>query len=432
MKNDITWLSVIGINESKVSGGISELSEQARSLITEATLVVGGKRHLELAADLIKCEAKIWENPIEKTIEKIIALRPKIVCVLASGDPFCYGVGATLARYIPISEMLVIPAPSCFSLAAAKLGWALQDVVTIGLNGRAIEKIIPHLQPKAKIMALSTDETTPALLAELLNKRGFSEAKFLVLEHLGGEKEKIREFTVEGLSFLRRQESISTLAMVDREIPAYAGRTIEKLNMVAIAIADNAEIKALALPIACGLADDLFEHDGQISKREIRAITLSSLAPRKGELLWDIGLGAGSVAIEWLLCDATNRAIGFEKNPERAARAARNAFALGVPDLQIIEGSVPDTLQGAEAPDAIFIGGGAGNHKTIEIAWNVLKSGGRLVVNSVTLETEAVIIAACKQYGGNIIRIGIERSEAVGSMTGLRPAMSVLQWSIIK
>ncbi len=400
MKNDITWLSVIGINENGVSG----LNEQARSLISEATLVVGGKRHLELAADLIKCEAKVWENPIERTITEIIAMRPVNVCVLASGDPFFYGVGATLARHVPASEMLVIPAPSCFSLAATKLGWALQDTVTIGLNGRAIEKIIPHLQPKAKIMALSTDETTPALLAELLEKRGFGESKFWVLEHLGGEKERIVEFT--------EKEKFARLNMIAIEIPA--------------------NIVSKAIPITSGLADDLFEHDGQITKREIRAITLSSLAPRKGELLWDIGLGAGSVAIEWLLCDATNRAIGFEKNIIRAARAARNAIFFGVPDLQIIQGNVPETLQGVETPDAVFIGGGAGNPKTIEAALNALKLGGRLVVNSVTLETEAVIIAACKQYGGSIIRIGIERAEAVGSMTGLRPAMSVLQWSIIK
>ncbi len=400
------WLSVIGINENGVDG----LSAQARALISSAELVVGGARHLELAKNLIKCKCKIWENPIEKSIEKILSYRNLPVAVLASGDPFCYGVGVTIACHIPIEEMLVIPAPSCFTLAAAKLGWALQDTVTIGLNGRAIEKIIPHLQPKAKIMALSTDETTPALLAELLAKRGFSEAKFWVLEHLGGEKERIREFGIQGSGF----------------------GDITKLNMIAIEIPDNAEMKALALPIAAGLADDLFENDGQLTKRAVRAITISSLAPRKGELLWDIGLGAGSVAIEWLLRSPANRAIGFEKNPQRAARAARNSLVLGVPDLQIIEGNAPEILQGIEPPDAVFIGGGAGNPQTIEVAWNALKSGGRLVVNSVTLETESVVIAACKQYGGSIIRIGIERSEAVGTMTSLRPAMSVLQWIVTK
>jgi precorrin-6Y C5,15-methyltransferase (decarboxylating) len=413
MEKDITWLSVIGINENGVSG----LSEQARALISSATLVVGGARHLELAKYLIKGKSEVWQSPIEKSIEEIISLptnhRP-LTTILASGDPFCYGIGVTLTRYIPIEEMLVIPAPSCFSLAAAKLGWALQDIVTIGLNGRAIEKIIPHLQPKAKILALSTDESTPALLAKLLEKHGFAEAKITVLEHLGGDKERIRGFTIEEL----------------QEIPACAGMTIEKLNMMAIEI--PAHLVALSIPIVSGLADDLFEHDGQLTKREIRAISLSSLAPRRGELLWDIGLGAGSVAIEWLLCDSANRAIGFEKNPDRAARAARNAASLGVPNLQIIQGNAPEILQNVEAPDAVFIGGGAGNPQTIETAWDALKEAGRLVVNSVTLETEATIIAAHKKYGGNIIRIGIERAEAVGSMTALRPAMSVLQWSVTK
>lgn len=425
------WLSIIGINEN----GISGLSEQARRLIAEAKLVVGGKRHLALADKLIAGESMIWDSPIEETIKKILSFslttdhRP-LTTILASGDPFCYGIGTTLSRYIPISEMLVIPAPSCFSLAATKLGWALQDTVTIGLNGRAIEKIIPHLQPSAKILALSTDESTPVILAKLLAGRGFSEAKITVLEHLGGKKERVREFTAEDLSFPCRRESLPTLALVDREIPAYAGMTIEKLNMLAIEIPAN--LVSQAIPITSGLADDLFEHDGQLTKREIRAITLSSLAPRRGELLWDIGLGAGSVAIEWLLRNPANRAIGFEKNPDRAQRAARNALALGVPDLKIIQGNAPEILEDIESPDAIFIGGGAGNPQVIEAAWNALKSEGRLVINSVTLETEIALISAHKQYGGNIIRIGIERAEAVGSMTGLRPAMSVLQWSVVK
>ena len=227
---NMIWLSVIGINES----GSASLSACARALISSAALVVGGKRHLQLAGDLVKCETRTWDSPIEKTIAEIMSLRPMNVCILASGDPFCYGIGATLTRYIPITEMLVIPAPSCFSLAVAKLGWALQDVVTIGLNGRAMEKIVPHLQPKAKILALSTDETTPALLAELLTRRGFGEAKFWLLEHLGGQEERIREGRVSGFGIL----------------------DIEKLNMVAIEIPAN--IVSKAIPVTSGLADDFF------------------------------------------------------------------------------------------------------------------------------------------------------------------------------
>lgn len=403
MENKVTWLSVIGINENGVDG----LSTQARELIASAELVIGGARHLALAKDLIKGKSKFWENPIEKSIEKILSYRNLPVAVLASGDPFCYGIGATLARYIPIEEMLVIPAPSGFSLAAAKLGWALQDTVTIGLNGRALEKIIPHLQPNTKILALSTDETTPLLLMELLEKRGFGIVKFLVLEHLGGHNERIR-----------------TMAHDQRL------KDIARLNMIALEMDEDSAGETI--PISNGIPDDFFEHDGQLTKREIRAVTLSTLAPKRGQLLWDIGLGAGSIAIEWMLCHSSNRAIGFEKNPERVGRAKRNALALGVPDLQIIEGNVPEILHGIETPDAVFIGGGAGNPKVIEAAWGALQKGGRMVVNSVTIETEAIVIAAYKKYGGDLIRIGIERSEAVGAMTGLRPSMMVLQWSVAK
>jgi precorrin-6Y C5,15-methyltransferase (decarboxylating) len=450
MEQDITWLAVIGIGENGVDG----LCEEARAIVSSASVVVGGKRHLELAGDLIQCETKIWQNPIEKTIAEIVAMRPESslspreraggeglttnsdqnvsastlqrphpnplpkgegifnkVCVLASGDPFCYGIGATLARHIPIAEMLVIPAPSAFSLAASKLGWALQDVITIGLNGRALEKIIPHLQPSAKILALSTDESTPALLAELLVKKGFGDAKIIVLEHLGGKKENIIYFT-------SAHQLISSSA------------NFARLNTLAIEISHNLACKAL--PIVSGLPDELFEHDGQLTKREIRALTLSALAPRRGELLWDIGLGAGSIAIEWLLANPDNLAIGFEKNQMRARRAAQNAQNLGVPHLQIIDGSAPESLEGQDAPDAIFIGGGASNPRVLEIAWNALKTGGRLVVNAVTLETEAVLISAYQQYGGNIIRIGIDSVAPIGSFTGLKPAMRVLQWSVIK
>lgn len=407
MKNNIAWLAVIGIGENGVAG----LCEQAKSIIASASVVVGGKRHLELAESLVAGEVLIWENPIENTIKKILEMRLQKVCVLASGDPFCYGIGATLSRYIPIFEMLVIPAPSCFSLAAAKLGWSLPDTVTIGLNGRALEKIIPHLQPSAKIMALSTDETTPKLLVELLVRKGFSDAKFWVLEHLGGEKENIIKFP-SSHHLLTSSSNFARLNMIALEIPSTATKN--------------------ALPLTSGLADDLFENDGQLTKQEIRAITLSSLAPRRGELLWDIGLGAGSIAIEWLLANPLNRAIGFEKNEERAKRAMQNAKNLGVPNLQIMVGNAPEILAGVEPPDAIFIGGGATSKDMIETAWQALKNNGRLVANAVTLESEAVLIAAYKNYGGNLIRIAIERAAEVGGFTGLKPSMSVLQWSITK
>lgn len=421
------------------------LCDEARALLCSADVVVGGARHLELVRELIdpaachpalvagsgfktndcdfssrprnKCgvTVSIWQSPIEKTISQILAFRPASkVCVLASGDPFHYGIGATLARHIPIEEMRVIPTPSSFSLAAARLGWALQDTKTIGLNsselGRTVETLIPHLQPNAKIIALSADEKTPLQIASLLTKHGFASAKMWVMEHLGGDKEKIIE-----------------LLPADAE---KSGQDFAKLNLVALHI--PADLAAAAMSLTSGRADEWFEHDGQMTKSEIRAITLAALAPRRGELLWDIGLGAGSVAIEWLLASDSNRAIGFEKNPERAARAARNAMRFGVPSLRIMEGKVPEILAGAENPDAIFIGGGGSNSRVIETAWSALKNGGRLVANAVTLETQNALAAAHKKYGGEIISISIEHSEPVGGFTGMRPAMRVVQWRVKK
>jgi len=402
----IAWLSIVGINENGVDG----LCDEARTQISTAALVAGGKRHLELAHDLIKGETLKWPSPPHHAIPAIMARRNEKVCVLATGDPFNYGMGAVLSRHVPVEEIKVFPAPSIFSHVAAKLGWALQQTVTIGVNGRPVERIIPHLQPGAHIIVLSADERTPKAIASLLAGRGFEDGYLTIFEHVGGASERIR--SVKAGSFVLED--------------------IARLNCIAIEIPDNAETKARCLPITAGLADDWFDHDGQITKREVRAITLSALAPRRGELLWDIGLGAGSIAIEWLLRDPANRAIGFEKNAERAARAARNAKALGVPQLIVMEGEAPAIMEGLEAPDAIFIGGGASAPDMIETAWEVLKPGGRLVMNAISIETEALIIAAYKRYGGALIRIGIERSDSVGSMTGWRPAMTVTQWSITK
>lgn len=406
MAESIAWLSVVGISENGVEG----LCPGARAAVQSAALVMGGKRHLALARELIAGEALEWPSPLEKAVPVLLARGPQPVCVLASGDPFLYGVGTRLARHIPMQQMQVFPAPSSFSLAAARLGWALQHTQTVALNGRPLAGIIPLLQPGARILALSTDGETPALLAALLAARGFGDSNITVLERLGGPQARMR--TAQALAF----------ALED----------IDPLNCMAVEVADTVEAKALALPLACGLADAWFEHDGQLTKREVRAVTLSALAPRRGELLWDIGLGAGSVAIEWLLRDGANRAVGIEKNAERAARAARNAQALGVPQLAIVQGEAPAALAGLEAPDAVFIGGGGAAAGVLEAAWEALKPGGRLVANAVSLETEAALLAAQRRYGGGLIRIGLERAEPVGAMTGWRPAMTVTQWSATK
>lgn len=403
MSDAIAWLSIVGINEN----GLAGLSEEARAAISEAVLVAGGKRHLALAQDLIRGEQIAWRSPPHETIPALLAKKPQKICVLTSGDPFNYGMGAVLARHIPASEMNVFPAPSIVTKIAAKRGWAVQDMVVVALNGRPVERLIAHLQPGAKILCLSADEHTPQAVAAILNGRGFGTANMTIYEHVGGTNERAQTMPA------------SEFNIAD----------IARLNCIAFEVPIDA---ARCLPLTPGLADDWFEHDGQMTKREVRAVTLAALAPRRGELLWDIGLGAGSVAIEWLLADPMNRAIGFEQNAERAARAKRNSKALGVPQLVVLEGEAPAILEGMDAPDAVFIGGGAGEPGMVETVWNILKPGGRLVMNAVSLESEAILLAAQKQYGGALIRISVERAEAVGSMTGWKPAMTVTQWSVVK
>ena len=266
---------------------------------------------------------------------EILARRGEPVCVLASGDPFFYGVGGLLMRHIPPEEMICLPAPSAFSLAAARLGWSLQDCATLSLHGRALEAIIPHLQPNARLLALSWDGATPGKLAALLTARGMGRSKLIVCEAMGGAMRSLRAARADDFAF----DDVAALNTIALEVVAEAGSRV--------------------LPRASGLLDALFEHDGQITKREIRAMTLAALAPRRGELLWDVGAGSGSVAIEWMLCDPANRAIAIERRPERAARIARNAAALGVPGLEIVEGDPPEALAGLPRPDAIFVGGGA-------------------------------------------------------------------------
>jgi precorrin-6Y C5,15-methyltransferase (decarboxylating) len=298
----------------------------------------------------------------------------------------------------------VLPAPSAFSLAAARLGWSLPETVPLSLHGRALDLIRPHLQPAARILALTSDGDAPAALVKLLAAIGFGASRVTVLENLGGPQESIRSATA-----------------ADFDIGA-----IGPLNTLAIEV--DAAPDARVIARSAGLPDHLFEHDGQITKREIRAMTLSSLSPRRGELLWDIGAGSGSIAIEWLLADPTMRAVAIERRADRAARIRRNAGALGVPGLEIVAGSAPASLASLPSPDAVFVGGGAGDAEAFDAAARALRSGGRLVVNAVTLETEASLIARHAALGGELIRIAISRAAPVGEKIGWRPAMPVTQW----
>ncbi len=397
------WLTLIGIGE----GGRSSLSPAAIAALAQARLVVGGARHLALAAPLA-CESLCWPSPMEAAYPQILSRRGENVVVLATGDPFFYGVGSVLARKIPPEEMLCLPSPSAFSLVAARLGWAQQDCDLITLHGRPLERIIPHLQDGAKIIALSWDAKTPSRLGQLLTQRGFGATRMTVCEHLGGPRERVR-------------------AAVARD---FSLDGIEALNTVALDLV--AESDAKILPRAPGLPDEFFEHDGQITKAEIRALTLSALAPRPGELLWDIGAGSGSVAIEFMLADNKNSAIAIERNSTRAERIRRNALALGTPGLRVIEGKAPAILGDLPRPHKIFIGGGATEAGLIDAALDALLPGGRLVVNGVTLETQGLLAAHHGALGGQLIQAQISRAERLGGFFAFRPALPIVQWIYAK
>lgn len=398
------WLSIVGIGED----GLEGLGKNALRAIEAADVVFGGKRHLELAAAAIQGDARPWPVPFDVEMSDVLSLRGRRVCVLASGDPFFYGVGVTLLRRIPSEETVCYPSPSAFSLAVARLGWALQSAACVSLHGRSIDLLRPHLHPGARIIALTSDERDPALIAGLLAESGFGRSEFILLEALGGARERRRQARAAGFAF----------------------EDIDPLNVVAIDVV--ADEDARVLPFTHGLDDSLFEHDGQITKREIRAVTLSSLAPRRGELLWDIGAGSGSIGIEWMLSHPSLRAIAIEQHPERAERITRNADAFGIPGLEVMIGVAPAAFEGLPAPDAIFIGGGGSEVGMFEAAMEALKPGGRLVANAVTLEMEAVLLAAHARLGGSMIRLEVSRVAVVGSMSGWRPAMPVTQWSWVK
>ncbi|MBO1080574.1 precorrin-6y C5,15-methyltransferase (decarboxylating) subunit CbiE [Roseomonas haemaphysalidis] len=394
------WLAVLGIGEDGVEG----LSPAAQALLRGAAVVYGGRRHLALAAGLIGGEARAWASPMEDSYAALLAEAPRPVVVLASGDPFCFGVGSVLARLVP--GLLCIPAPSAFALACARLGWAMQDCATVSFCGRPLAALRPLLQPGARILALSADAATPAAVAALLRDGGFGPTRMHVLEALGGANERIGSTTA-------------------AEFAATPGA----LNMLAleVVVAPGARV----IPLAAGLPDAFFEHDGQITRSEIRAMTLAALAPRQGELLWDIGCGSGSVSIEWLLRHPANMAIGLERNAARAARAARNALALGVPRLQLVQAAAPGGLAGLPPPDAVFIGGGC-DGAVLDAAWAALSPGGRLVANAVTVETEALFLARHAGFGARLTRIALSRMDAVGTRHGFRPGMAVTQFVAVK
>ncbi len=395
------WLSVVGIGED----GLAGLSPIARSLIDRAEVLIGGERHLAMLPEDDR-ERLVWTSPIQRSIDAILCRRGQAVCVLASGDPMCYGVGVTLTRQIPIAEMTIVPAPSTFSLACARLGWALATVESLSLCGRPPALLQTYLYPGARLLILSEGKQTPAIVADMLTQRGFGQSSITVLERLGSEHER----QVTGLAATWTETDLADLNAVAVECVADPG--------------------VILLPRSPGLPDSAYHHDGQLTKREVRAITLSALAPTPGELLWDVGAGCGSIAIEWMRSHPRCRAIAIEK--ARTHYIADNAVALGTPNLQIIAGKAPIALKDLPAPNAIFIGGGITAKGLVDECWVALKPGGRLVANVVTLEGERVLLQWHESVGGEFTRVAVQRAEPIGTFLGWRSLATITQWAVVK
>ena len=396
------WLSLVGLGEDGAAG----LSREALAALNGAEIVFGGERHIALVGE-VAGELRPWPQPFRNALPQILRERGRKVCVLATSDPFHYGIGSSLSRAIPPEEMRVIPQPSSFAMACTRMRWPQEECALVSLHGRTLYRIVPHLQPGAHILALSWDETTPRAVAEFLTSRGLGGSRIVVLESLGGPRERVRETRAD----------------------AFALGEVVPLNLIAIEVV--ADRCSRILPLAPGLDEEWFAHDGQITKSEIRAITISALAPRGGELLWDVGAGSGSVCVEWCQRHFRNRAIAFEAKPERAERIARNKLELGGLSVEVA-GEAPADFVGREAPDAVFIGGGLTEEGLFEAAWAALKPGGRLVANVVTLEGEAKLAALHAEHGGSLRRISIDRLAPVGGKHGWRPAMPVTQWRVEK
>ncbi len=396
------WLTVVGIGED----GFKGLGRNARHALLRASRIIGGQRQLDLLPVCIRGERELWPSPF--SLEPLLARRGEPVCVLASGDPMFYGVGASLARQVAVDELLILPAPSSVSLAAARLGWPLQEVVTLSVVARPLAALNAHLASGVRLLVLSNDGRSPALIASLLAESGFGPSRLSVFEHLGGTDER----RLDGLA------------------QAWEHSLVADLNLVAIdclADANTARLSRLA-----GLPDSAFKHDGQLTKRDVRAMTLARLAPMPGELLWDVGAGSGSIGIEWMRAHPSCRAVAIEGDAGRQGLIEHNRDALGVPGLQLVRGKAPDALLGLEAPDAIFIGGGVTREGVLDTCWQHLRPGGRLVANAVTLQSEMTLTAWRAQHGGELTRIHVAQAQPLGEFDTWRQALPITLLEVVK
>ena len=398
------WLSIVGLGE----GGWAELPALGRSLVEAAELVVGGERHLAMLPDAVRGERMTWASPLRLTVEEILRRRGRAVAVLATGDPMHFGIGVTLTRAAPPEETIILPAVSAFSLAAARLGWPLADCDCLTLHGRPMAKLAGFLARGARLLLLSNDGATPMQVAKMLVGLGWGPSRMVALEHMGGPRERAVETTA----------------------AEWGDASVADLNTLAFELRPGEG--AVSRPRLPGLPDDAFAHDGQLTKREVRATTLAALAPLPGERLWDVGAGCGSVAIEWLRAGHGLSAIAVESDADRRALIAENAAALGTPELQIVAGTAPAALDGLPAPDAVFIGGGIAQAGLVERCWAALGPGGRLVANVVTVEGESRLAECRERLGGRLTRIAVARAEPIGSYLGWRPLIPVTQWAAVR
>lgn len=396
---------VIGIGEDGVDG----LSQASRSALASASIVYGGPRHLAMLSDAAPQERIAWSKDLGADLERMAALyEQKSVAVMASGDPMLHGIGVRIVERFGIDNVHIIPSSSAFSLAAARMGWPLGDpmVKCISVHALPFESVLRMVQPNVRLLILSRDKETPERLAKQLVEVGYGGSRICVMERMGGEHER----------------KTVNLAMHGFAEP------FDNLNTIAVTCVPDAGLKPLSR--APGLPDDAFEHDNTITKQEVRAITMAALAPKPGEVLWDVGAGNGTVAIEWLRAEPSAFALAFEEKPERSARIIANAKRLGTPELQVIEGHFPPPVDGFEpSPDAIFVGGGiAADNDLIRYCMRALSVSGRLVANAVTLQAQTTLTAAHAEWGGELVSIAIARSAEVGPHQAMKPSIEVLQW----
>lgn len=392
------WLSLIGIGADGPAG----LGPEARAALAQAELIAGGARHLAMLPEDGR-ERLCWRSPLADSLGELLAWRGRRVAVLATGDPLWYGIGRLLLRHLHRTELRVLPQPAAFQLACARLGWPLETATTLSLHGRPLDRLRRHLVP-GRLLVLTEGGAAPAAIGAVLAETGFGASTAWVLEELAGPNERIHCLPAAEL----------------------AGRSFAELNLVAL------DLVGPGLPLGPGLPDEAFAHDGQLTKAEIRAVTLAALAPLPGELLWDVGAGSGSVAIEWLRAGPAMRAVAIERDPARASRIRHNAAKLGVPELVLHEGEAPAALAGLAAPDAIFIGGGVAAPGLLDACWAKLGPRGRLVANCVTVAGEAALLAFHARHGGRLLRLALSRAEAVGGRLAWRPAMPITQLSTRK